>query len=222
VPSKTQVDRLGDRLRDGNVTDADLTLLDTYRRSFGAVYESVIATIREAGDFEPTGRPAKSTSSIVDKLRRESIRLTQMQDIAGCRLIVPRVKSQNRLVRLLAKNLGGDVVDRRKTPSHGYRAIHIIVNIDSKPIEIQVRTTLQHLWAELSEKLSDIVDPSIKYGGGPKEWRDALDGISDTVSRVEALEVQGVSPEKRRELRSVKQKLRRVLKNITENLKEEA
>jgi hypothetical protein len=30
--SKTQIDRLGDRLKKGNITEADLRLLDSYRR----------------------------------------------------------------------------------------------------------------------------------------------------------------------------------------------
>ncbi len=30
------------------------------------------------------------------------------------------------------------------------------------------------MWAELSEKLSDLVDASIKYGGGPTDVKDRL------------------------------------------------
>jgi hypothetical protein len=81
--SKTQIDRLGDRLRKGNISEADLRLLDQYRRSFTEAYEVVVGTIRKKLALEPTGRPAKSTTSISEKLRRESIRLTQIQDIAG-------------------------------------------------------------------------------------------------------------------------------------------
>lgn len=44
--SKTQIDRLGDRLRQGNITEADLRLLDEYRRTFTDAYEVVIGTIR--------------------------------------------------------------------------------------------------------------------------------------------------------------------------------
>lgn len=40
--SKTQIDRLGDRLRQGNITEADLRLLDEYRRTFTDAYEVVI------------------------------------------------------------------------------------------------------------------------------------------------------------------------------------
>ena len=55
------------------------------------------------------------------------------------------------------------VIDRRANPSHGYRAIHVIVRHEEKLVEIQVRTSLQHVWAELSEKMSDVFDPAIKY-----------------------------------------------------------
>ena len=64
-------------------------------------YEEVIATIRGAVQLEPTGRPAKSTTSIIEKLRRETIRLTQIQDIAGCRLVVPDLKSQEHVIETL-------------------------------------------------------------------------------------------------------------------------
>src|SRR5258706_11379869 len=86
--SKTQIDRLGDRLRKDDISDDDLRLLDLYRRDFFEAYEIVIGNIREKLSLEPTGRPAKSTTSISDKLLRESIRLSQMQDIAGRRITV--------------------------------------------------------------------------------------------------------------------------------------
>ena len=100
--SKTQIDRLGDRLRKGNITDSDLRLLDEYRRSFTEAYNAVAETIRRQLNLEPTGRPAKSTISIAEKLRRESIRLTQIQDIAGCRLVVPEIADQEHVVASLA------------------------------------------------------------------------------------------------------------------------
>src|SRR5215213_9120175 len=146
--TKTQVDRLGDRLRTGNITEADLRLLDQYRRSFTEAYEVVVEAIRNELSLEPTGRPAKSTTSISDKLRRESIRLSQIQDIAGCRLIVSDIAAQESVVQSLTSLFDQTTVsDRREKPSHGYRAVHLIINSRSKLIEIQIRTALQHLWA---------------------------------------------------------------------------
>src|SRR6185295_11287916 len=72
--TKSKIDRLGDRLRKGDISEADLRLLDAYRRSFAEASEHVFAQIRDRLGMEPTGRPAKSTTSISDKLRRESIR----------------------------------------------------------------------------------------------------------------------------------------------------
>jgi putative GTP pyrophosphokinase len=184
--SRTQIDRLGDRLRKGHLTDDDLQLLDQYRRSFTEAYEWVAPTIRYRTGLEPTGRPAKSTTSIVEKLRRESIRLTQIQDIAGCRLVVAEIAEQDFLVESLIELFpNSNVVDRRHKPSHGYRAVHVIALINGKAVEIQVRTALQQIWAEVSEKLSDQFDPSIKYGGGDEFVKNYLNESSALIEQHE-------------------------------------
>ena len=189
--SKTQIDRLGDRLRKGRPSEADLRLLDEYRLSFGDAYDAIIRTIREKLQLEPTGRTAKTPSSIAEKLRRESIRLSQIQDIAGCRIIVPDVFTQDHITATLRDTFPETrVMDRRKNPSHGYRAVHVIVVTQGVSVEIQVRTALQDLWAELSERLSDVVDSSIKYGGGDPEDRQWLLLISDSITGWEDLETR--------------------------------
>jgi ppGpp synthetase/RelA/SpoT-type nucleotidyltranferase len=187
---KTQIDRLGDRLRKGSLAEAELRSLDEYRRSFGEAYESTVRRIRERLQLEPSGRPAKSTASIVEKLLRESIRLTQIQDIAGCRIVVANTSAQDRAVAsLLAAFPAASVVDRRASPSHGYRAVHVIVQVSETLVEVQVRSALQHRWAEMSEKLSDVHDPKIKYGGGPSEIQAMLMRASEGVETFEAFEV---------------------------------
>ena len=165
--------------------------LDFYRLSFAEAFETVVSTIRNELGLELTGRRAKLTSSIGDKLRRESIRLTQMQDIAGCRLIVPDLTQQDSVVQSLNRLFESvSIIDRRKQPSHGYRAVHVIVDYRGKKIEIQIRTSLQHLWAEASEKFSDEIDPAIKYGGGDKRLQELLMSISVLVAEHEHLEYQ--------------------------------
>lgn len=187
--SKSQVDRLGERLRHGQTADADLLELDEFRRSFSASYADVIGIVTHITAAAPSGRPAKSTTAIIEKLRRESIRLSQMQDIAGCRLIVPSTRDQDGLVaRLRSGFQRATVVDRRMSPSHGYRAVHLIVEDGGRPVEIQIRTSLQQLWAEFSEKLSDVIDPSIKYGGGPEVVRRSLKTSSALIRDMDELE----------------------------------
>jgi ppGpp synthetase/RelA/SpoT-type nucleotidyltranferase len=172
-------------LKEGEPSESDLRLLDEYRRSFGEAYETVVRTIRAELALEPTGRPAKSTTSIVEKLRRESIRLSQIQDIAGCRLIVVDLAEQDRVVDGLRRLFAGAaILDRRRHPSHGYRAVHVIARVACRPVEIQVRTELQDFWAGYSEKLSDMVDPGIKYGGGPERIQAALARLSAHIDNV--------------------------------------
>ena len=109
-----------------------------------------------------------------------------MQDIAGCRVIVTNEIEQDRITKEIQTSFPeASIMDRRKKPSHGYRAVHIIVPIFGKWIEIQVRTRYQHLWAELSEKLSDSIDPAIKYGGGPVKLRNTLAKLSLVVKQIE-------------------------------------
>jgi len=186
--SKTQIDLLGDRLRIGSHTEEDLRLLDDYRLSFGEAYETVVQKIRVHGE-SPTGRQPKSRLSIVEKLKRQKTRLSKMQDIAGCRVVVADIVQQDEFITTLKMLFPeATVIDRRDKPSHGYRAVHVIVQISGKPIEIQVRTALQHLWAELSEKSSDVIDPTIKYGGGSDEWKSRLASISKSVAANEEFE----------------------------------
>jgi putative GTP pyrophosphokinase len=186
--SKTQIDKLGERLRIGDPTEADLRELDDYRRSFSEAYDKAL-WVSSGLTKQPTGR-LKSNTSIVAKLRRESIRLTQIQDIAGCRIVVRDTSDQTLVViGLTDVNPGAVVVDRRGRPSHGYRAVHVIIG-DDRFAEIQVRTALQHRWAEVSEKYSDVVDPSIKYGGGDPDIQQRLLRLSADIAEVENLELE--------------------------------
>jgi putative GTP pyrophosphokinase len=187
--SKAQIDKLGERLKKGDSNADDLRLLDEYRLLFGEPFAVVSTTISERLGLEQTGRPAKTTKSITEKLQRESIRLTQVQDIAGCRVVVGRPPEQDRVVASLCEIFPtARVTDRRTNPSYGYRAVHVIVQISGKSVEIQARTDLQHLWAEFSEKLSDVLDPAIKYGGGDKDIRKALDTVSRAVEENETIQ----------------------------------
>ena len=189
--SKSQLDRLGERLRVEEITAGDLRSLDEYRRSFLEPYANTADIIRDELKLEPTGRPAKSTTSIRDKLRRESIRLSQIQDIAGCRIVVPDIVAQDETVRALVDKFGDvRVSDRRAKPSHGYRAVHLIAQCAGRPIEIQVRSAFQHIWAELSEKIADVFDPALKYGNGPEQWSAWLLRISNSIAEGERLQMK--------------------------------
>src|SRR4030095_6727255 len=107
----------------------------------------------------------------------------------GCRIVVADVAVQEAHV-LKAATLFGDakVLDRRESPSHGYRAVHLIVTIGRRVVEVQIRTTLQDLWAQLCERLAEEVgDPDVKYGGGPATAREILSTASPPISDIYTL-----------------------------------
>ncbi len=76
---------------------------------------------------------------------------------------------QDALTRKVARMFESPrIQDRREKPSHGYRAVHIVVNVDGRPIETQIRTTMQDRWAQAMERLADTVGRGIRYGEEPK------------------------------------------------------
>lgn len=77
------------------------------------------------------------------------------------------------------------LVDRIIRPSHGYRAIHVVVRTEGRWVEIQVRTMLQHYWAQLCELLADRVGLAFKYGQGQPQLRRWIDDLSEAVNALE-------------------------------------
>lgn len=124
--------------------------------------------ILEAEGFSPTTR-VKSTGTLVDKLRRGTS-FKSVQDVAGARVVVDGGRvNQDRAVTCIvsAFESAGDVskvLDRRATPNHGYRAVHVIVAHQELPVEVQVRTPLQDLWAQIVERLGDLWGRELRYG----------------------------------------------------------
>ena len=115
----------------------------------------------------------KTTTTLAEKLRRErSMRLSRVQDLAGARITVSDRIAQDEARDAIARHFEGlgcpcRVVDRRATPSHGYRAVHVVVQVDGIPVEIQIRTELQNTWAQIMERLADQWGRGIRYGQDP-------------------------------------------------------
>ena len=187
-PTASQLNKLGDRLRKGTATADDVRVLNNFRESFRPAYEQVVSAL-ESLNLEVGGRSAKTIGSIVAKVAREKTRLSTMQDIAGCRVEVPNRVEQDRIVGEIVKLFPESRIDDlRQTPSHGYRAVHVIVTVDARPVEIQVRTTLQNTWAQVTERFADRFEAAVKYGGGPESVRKILQESSDLLDQFEKLE----------------------------------
>jgi ppGpp synthetase/RelA/SpoT-type nucleotidyltranferase len=126
----------------------------------------------------------KRMSSIELKLRRyETMTLSQMQDLGGCRAIMSSVSGVSRLVREFR---GSDIKHPLQTcddyignpKASGYRGVHLIYryNSDRKKtynslkIEMQIRTQLQHAWATAVETVGTLQRQALKSSQGDADW----------------------------------------------------
>jgi len=169
--SKKDLDRLGDRLRDAAVpSEEDLRLWGLVRPHFLAALDEVRSVLAGLGLHASVRE--KNRETLVDKLRRErDMRLSRVQDVVGARVVLDTdLAGQDAwVVRLLERFPEHRVRDRRREPSHGYRAVHVVVRVDGLPVEIQVRTTWQDRWAQAMEHLGDCWGRAIRYGGEPEQ-----------------------------------------------------
>jgi hypothetical protein len=126
----------------------------------------------------------KRLRSIYKKLDdRPTMKLTQMQDIGGCRCIVRdtpavlalygRYKASRMKHRLVSVD---DYINNPKTS--GYRGIHLIYSYYSDrskdynelKIEVQLRSQTQHAWATAVETASTFTGQNLKGGEGNPDW----------------------------------------------------
>ena len=184
LPSKSALDRAGRRLKESeSPPDEDLNLYNAYRTSFAPhlrnLVKTIVSAINDAAEISMDTR-LKQPKSVIAKLRRHQTKLSTIEDIGGCRIIVETMLDARSVVDVLSDSL--DVVRKRDYWDglhDGYRACHLIARLSERHrVEIQVRTEIQNEWANLSEYLSHRVDPEVKYGGGPPTLRSDLDRLS--------------------------------------------
>lgn len=171
--SRTAVDKLGKRLAASeHVSDEDLDLLLDVLTAYQAALDETQNRLRALG-YSPTSR-TKTTSVLVDKLRREHSSLKSVQDIAGTRIICNGRNEQDEIMQAVVQCFADGtrpprVKDRRQEPSHGYRAVHVVVTVQDLPVEIQIRTERQDRWAQIVESMGDRWGRQIRYGEPPPD-----------------------------------------------------
>ena len=187
--SKNQIDRAGYRLshplpsHDDDDMDNAIEVINNFRA--GHNYPLLIFRL----DLEDRARLIDVTSTVAQrlkrlpsieaKLRRLSTRLTQMEDIGGCRAVVRTVGMVRRLAnkykRSKMRHKRLHVVDYIENPREtGYRGIHLIYSYQSKSkpqynglkIEIQLRSREQHAWATAVETVDAFTKKGLKDGVG--------------------------------------------------------
>lgn len=149
------------------------------------------ARARRVEDGALVAQRLKRISSVLNKLAREpKMKLSQMQDLGGCRAILSDV---NAVDKLFGMYRGGDDLlfesesnlkcyDYLREPkSDGYRGIHVVGRFAARSearedwnghrIEIQLRSRLQHAFATAVETVTTFTREPLKFGGGPDTWK---------------------------------------------------
>lgn len=126
----------------------------------------------------------KRFASIDAKLRRfPGLRLSQMQDIGGCRAVMSTREDTAALVESyktseLKHHLAREDDYIASPKESGYRGVHLVYryNSDRKTtyngmqIEVQLRSRLQHAWATAVETVGTFLQQSLKASMGAEEW----------------------------------------------------
>jgi ppGpp synthetase/RelA/SpoT-type nucleotidyltranferase len=193
--SNSEIERLGGRLarKPGPPDSVDLAQLLELLSAYSVALDEATERVRAVIGFAPSAR-VKNTGTILEKLDRYGGSwLKSIQDLAGMRVVRSQSRAeQDALTDEIAAIFAGElkepkIIDRRVHPVQGYRAVHVVVYPDAFPIEIQIRTQMQHVWAEVFEKLADALGRGIRYGEPAEHWvieeaaamRKALDEAVD-------------------------------------------
>ena len=190
--SRTRVDKAGDeitRSEDFMQYVNALGVVNNWRASHQYPLNTFQMTLRRKAQkidkLSIVAQRIKRFESIHRKLESGTMKLTQMQDIGGCRAIMSDCEGVYRLKNLYEK-AGFDHVmigekDYILSPKDdGYRSLHLIYRYIGTPmnshysglkIEIQIRSQLQHAWATAVEAVGTFTKQALKWRGGNADWQ---------------------------------------------------
>jgi len=227
--TRGRIDRAGDVLISDASTEAEkeeaLEILDNWRAIHSYpmhVFKQRLKNKSKLVDSNSlTAQRLKRVPSIINKLKRKynghsaTMKLSQMQDIGGCRAVLSNVD----LARKLHKDyyIKGDIKHKRigekdyiKAPKKdGYRSIHVIYKFNSDKgkkiyngllVEIQIRSKLQHLWATAIEIVDFFTRQAIKSNEGQEEWIDFFRFVSSAFALLEKCPTVPNTPTNEKEL----------------------
>jgi ppGpp synthetase/RelA/SpoT-type nucleotidyltranferase len=212
--SKSKTDNAGIVLCNENSSNEEkneaLEILSNWRASHSYPMDVFKRRLKRSSEkIDPNSLSAqrlKRVPSIIKKLRRKydgrkaTMKLTQMQDIAGCRAVMSDVTLAKELYQKYYSN--GDLKHKKVNEKDyitypkedGYRSIHLVYRYNSDKgrkiyngllIEVQIRSKLQHIWATAVETVGFFTGQAIKSNEGEEEWKEFFKLVSSAFARLE-------------------------------------
>lgn len=189
--SRSQIIRSGKIIKNDNSTkdqlDQATKVIDNWRSAHAYPLHIIYTHLRKMTERNTdiiVADRLKRLESIISKLKREpTMSLWTIQDLGGCRVIVPELNDvyeyADKYYKSRKRHIFIKDYDYIKQPKKtGYRSFHVVYQYHSDKvdtynnnmlIEIQFRTRLQHLWATSVETMGLFTKQAIKSGQGTKE-----------------------------------------------------
>ncbi|MDD2942720.1 MAG: RelA/SpoT domain-containing protein [bacterium] len=142
----------------------------------------------------------KRIPSILSKLTREKdMNLSRMEDIGGCRVVVANVSQAHKICDKLKNCRTKHILHRERNyitnpKESGYRGIHLVFKYNGNkkdfngiPVEIQIRSKIQHSWATAVEVAGAFTKQALKASKGDSDWLDFFKYTSVEFAKLEGL-----------------------------------
>lgn len=204
ILTNNQINQAGETLKHTPDNSDALSMLSIWRanhlHALDLAFKLVKRHTDKVGNQAIYGKRLKRISSILHKLHRNpKMKMSRMQDIGGCRVILSDYVKVLNLYELLKQSksiLPNDKNYIFYPKEDGYRSIHLIYQCNSPnpeydelKIEIQLRTKLQHAWATTVEIIDTFDGQGLKLGGGTDDWKEFFRLVSDEFAWLEKLPI---------------------------------
>ena len=196
-----------------------LAVMNNWRASHAYPLNTFQITLRNKGrkierDVIVAQR-SKRLESIHRKLAtQKSMRMVQMQDIAGCRAVFKTMRNVQRLVRAYKDSkfdhkFRGEKDYISSPKPDGYRCYHLIYEYCGKNdteaysglrVEVQVRTQMQHAWATAVEAVGIFTRQALKSNQGDQNWLRFFALMGSAIAAIEKTPPVPNTPLSRNEL----------------------
>ncbi|WP_393971349.1 RelA/SpoT domain-containing protein [Oxyplasma meridianum] len=216
--SAHQIDKCGKNLINNKNDDQSLKILNKWRANHNGplitIKQDILRYSVKLGKKPLLVSRIKRMESILEKLKaNKDMKLSRIQDIGGCRLIVNDTEDLFEINDMFMKNKINKKIKKTKNyilnpTKNGYRGIHLIYEYNNNKyfecnncqIEIQLRTKLQHIWATTVEVYDIITKNNIKHNDADEDSLRYFSLMSSFIAKEEDTPIVPDTPDDLNEL----------------------